>query len=71
MIHHIPFDSMEQFMIDVFTGIGRLKPIYYDRIGHQKIQQATTSARPAIAPTFRVENMPTMHTGLDYTFGFE
>jgi LDH2 family malate/lactate/ureidoglycolate dehydrogenase len=69
MMHHIPFDYMEQFMIDVFTGIGvpeddaricadiliasdkrgidshgigRLKPIYYDRIVHQKIQQPTT-----------------------------
>ncbi len=69
MLHHIPFDAMEQFMIDVFRGIGvpneeaitcadvlitsdkrgidshgigRLKPIYYDRIVHQKIQQPTT-----------------------------
>ena len=69
MKHHIPFDYMEKFMIDVFIGlgvpeeearicadvlitsdkrgidshgIGRLKPIYYDRIVQQKIQQATT-----------------------------
>jgi len=69
MVHHIPFDRMEQFMIDVFKGIGvpeedakvcaevlitsdkrgidshgigRLKPIYYDRIVHQKIQQPVT-----------------------------
>ncbi|NLX27266.1 MAG: Ldh family oxidoreductase [Lentisphaerae bacterium] len=69
MLHHIPFDEMEQFMIDVFKGIGvpesdaqtcadvlitsdkrgidshgigRLKPIYYDRIVHQKIQQPVT-----------------------------
>ncbi|MCK4563241.1 MAG: Ldh family oxidoreductase [Verrucomicrobia bacterium] len=69
MTTHIPFDFMEQFMIDVFKGIGvpeddaktcadvlvtsdkrgidshgigRLKPIYYDRIVHQKIQRPTT-----------------------------
>jgi L-2-hydroxycarboxylate dehydrogenase (NAD+) len=69
MTHHIPFDTMYNFMVDVFIGIGvpqdeaktcadvliasdkrgidshgigRLKPIYYDRIVHQKIQQATT-----------------------------
>ena len=69
MLHHIPFDDMERFMIDVFRGvgvpeedaricadvlitsdkrgidshgIGRLKPIYYDRIVHQKIQQPVT-----------------------------
>lgn len=69
MLHHIPFDYMYQFMVDVFTGIGvpekdakvcadvliasdkrgidshgigRLKPIYYDRIVHQKIQQPVT-----------------------------
>jgi LDH2 family malate/lactate/ureidoglycolate dehydrogenase len=69
MTHHIPFDDMEHFMIDVFKGIGvpaedaavcadvlitsdkrgidshgigRLKPIYYDRIVHQKIQQPVT-----------------------------
>ncbi|VGO20884.1 Ldh family oxidoreductase [Pontiella sulfatireligans] len=69
MLHHISFDYMEKFMLDVFTaigvpadeaktcagvliasdkrgidshGIGRLKPIYYDRIVHQKIQQAST-----------------------------
>jgi len=69
MVHHIPFETMEKFMIDVFEGIGvpeadakvcadvlitsdkrgidshgigRLKPIYYDRIVHQKIQQPVT-----------------------------
>ncbi len=69
MVHHIPFDFMEQYMVDVFEGIGvpskdarvcadilitsdkrgidshgigRLKPIYYDRIVHQKIQQPIT-----------------------------
>ncbi len=69
MTHHIPFDDMYRFMVDVFIhigvpkaeahicadvliasdkrgidshGIGRLKPIYYDRIIHQKIQQPTT-----------------------------
>ncbi len=69
MIHHIAFDSMEKFMIDVFKsigvpekdaeicadvlitsdkrgidshGIGRLKPIYYDRIVHHKVQQPVT-----------------------------
>ena len=69
MTHHIPFDYMHKFMIDVFVGIGvpedeaktcadvliasdkrgidshgigRLKPIYYDRIVQQKIQQPTT-----------------------------
>jgi L-2-hydroxycarboxylate dehydrogenase (NAD+) len=69
MTHHIAFETMEQFMIDVFRGIGvpetdaktcadvlitsdkrgidshgigRLKPIYYDRIVHQKIQQPVT-----------------------------
>ncbi|MEN7972423.1 MAG: Ldh family oxidoreductase [Verrucomicrobiota bacterium] len=69
MLYHIPFETMEQFMIDVFKGIGvpadeakvcadvliasdkrgidshgigRLKPIYYDRIVHQKIQQSAT-----------------------------
>jgi len=69
MQQYIPFDDMEQFMIDVFRGIGvpdedaricaevlitsdkrgidshgigRLKPIYYDRIVHQKIQQPVT-----------------------------
>ncbi len=68
-MHHISFDQMEAFMVDVFKGIGvpsadaavcadvllsadkrgidshgigRLKPIYYDRIVHQKIQQPTT-----------------------------
>jgi LDH2 family malate/lactate/ureidoglycolate dehydrogenase len=69
MVHHIPFNDMEKFMIDVFLaigvpeedagicadvliasdkrgidshGIGRLKPIYYDRIIHQKIQHPVT-----------------------------
>lgn len=69
MPHHIPFEFMEKFMVDVFKGIGvpaadaktcadvliasdkrgidshgigRLKPIYYDRIVHQKIQQPVT-----------------------------
>ncbi len=69
MTHHIPFDTMERFMTDVFKkigvpkeeaqtcaevlitsdkrgidshGIGRLKPIYYDRIIHQKIQKPVT-----------------------------
>ena len=69
MKNHIAFDTMEQFMIDVFKGIGvpdedaktcaevliasdkrgidshgigRLKPIYYNRIVHQKIQQPVT-----------------------------
>ncbi len=69
MPHHIPFELMEKFMVDVFKGIGvpaadaktcadvliasdkrgidshgigRLKPIYYDRIVHQKIQQPVT-----------------------------
>jgi len=69
MTTHIPFDTMEQFMIDVFKGIGvpeadaktcadvlitsdqrgidshgigRLKPIYYDRIVHHKIQRPVT-----------------------------
>jgi len=69
MLHHISFDDMEQFMIDVFKGIGvpeadakvcadvliasdkrgidshgigRLKPIYYDRITQQKIQEPVT-----------------------------
>ncbi len=69
MTHHIPFETMERFMIDVFKGIGvpeedakvcadvlitsdkrgidshgigRLKPIYYDRIVQQKIQQPVT-----------------------------
>ncbi|HEY5653597.1 MAG TPA: Ldh family oxidoreductase, partial [Pontiella sp.] len=69
MTHHISFDYMYKFMLDVFLGIGvpeedakicadiliasdkrgidshgigRLKPIYYDRIVHQKIQQAET-----------------------------
>ena len=69
MVHHIPFDEMERFMVDVFKGIGvpeedakvcgdvlitadrrgidshgigRLKPIYYDRIIHQKIQHPVT-----------------------------
>jgi L-2-hydroxycarboxylate dehydrogenase (NAD+) len=70
MTHHIAFDQMEAFMIDVFKGIGvppadaaicadvlissdkrgidshgigRLKPIYYDRIVKQKIQTAQTT----------------------------
>jgi len=65
----IPFDLMDRFMKDVFTGIGvpeddaatcarvllvadqrgidshgvgRLKPIYYDRIVHDKIQRPVT-----------------------------
>ena len=65
----IPFDQMEQFMIDVFKGlgvpdedartcadvlitadkrgidshgVGRLKPIYYDRIREYKIQEPVT-----------------------------
>ncbi|NNJ70670.1 MAG: Ldh family oxidoreductase, partial [Kiritimatiellales bacterium] len=69
MLYHIPFETMEKFMRDVFMhigvpeedarvcsdvliasdkrgidshGIGRLKPIYYDRIVHQKIQQPVT-----------------------------
>jgi LDH2 family malate/lactate/ureidoglycolate dehydrogenase len=69
MIHHMPAEKLEQFMIDVFKGagvpeedacqcadvlitadrrgidshgVGRLKPIYYDRIVHQKIQQPVT-----------------------------
>ncbi len=67
--HWIDFETMEQFMVDVFKGIGvpeadaktcaevlitadkrgidshgigRLKPIYYDRIIHDKIQQPVT-----------------------------
>lgn len=66
---HIPFETMEQFMTDVFRGIGvpevdakvcadvlimsdkrgidshgigRLKPIYYDRIVKTKVQQPVT-----------------------------
>jgi LDH2 family malate/lactate/ureidoglycolate dehydrogenase len=66
----IPFETMHQFMIDVFVGIGvpaedaeccadvlitadkrgidshgvgRLKPIYYDRIVRDKIQQPVTN----------------------------
>lgn len=69
MMHHISLDRLEQFMRDVFIGIGvpeedarvcadvliasdrrgidshgigRLKPIYYDRIVHQKIQRPVT-----------------------------
>jgi LDH2 family malate/lactate/ureidoglycolate dehydrogenase len=67
--HWIDFETMKQFMVDVFKGIGvpaedaetcaevlitadkrgidshgigRLKPIYYDRIVHDKIQQPVT-----------------------------
>ncbi len=58
MTHHIPFIGIgvpqdeAKTCADVLIasdkrgidshGIGRLKPIYYDRIVHQKIQQATT-----------------------------
>ncbi|MDA0990120.1 MAG: Ldh family oxidoreductase [Verrucomicrobia bacterium] len=69
-VHWIPCDVAEQFMVDVFRGVGvpddearvcanvlatadrrgiashgmsRLKPIYYDRIVKQKIQSATTN----------------------------
>ncbi len=69
MIYYLSCDYLEQFMIDVFQGIGvpeadakicadvliaadkrgidshgigRLKPIYYDRIVKQKIQQPVT-----------------------------
>ena len=69
MISNVPFDLLENFMVDVFQsigvekseaetcadiliesdkrgidshGVGRLKPIYYDRIVEQKIQNAVT-----------------------------
>ena len=69
MIYYLSSDYLEQFIVDVFQGIGvpekdaktcadvlitadkrgidshgigRLKPIYYDRIVQQKIQQPVT-----------------------------
>lgn len=69
MTENVPFDLLENFMVDVFKsigvpeedaktcaevlvmsdkrgidshGVGRLKPIYYDRIVKQKIQQPVT-----------------------------